>query len=228
MNTMEYEEVVKLKSGHPFKHTTIMELESFLRTRNINLYFFDLEDYCIKKCQELIKQEGLTCVLSLIRLREAFLPKVDANDVKKFTLLVDILRNKLTDLAPSHSLILLDNFLFAPNIADRQTYLRMVEDIFAQVINGIKEVRFITSSKHYDKSLYEDIERLFKILNNQVVIECKTTEDFHDRFWIVDEVKGLFIGTSLNGIGKRYALVDNMSDEDTKTIVEELRKLDLL
>ena len=44
----------------------------------------------------------------------------------------------------------------------------------------------------------------------------------------MDEAKGLFIGTSLNGIGRRYALVDNMRDEDTETIVGELRRLGLM
>jgi len=38
----------------------------------------------------------------------------------------------------------------------------------------------------------------------------------------------LVIDTSLNGIGKRYALVDFMKDEDTATIVEELRQASLI
>ena len=54
------------------------------------------------------------------------------------------------------------------------------------------------------------------------------TNDFHDRFCIADEVKALFIGTSLNGIGRKYALADFMEDEDTATIVKELRRASLI
>jgi hypothetical protein len=41
-------------------------------------------------------------------------------------------------------------------------------------------------------------------------------------------ITGLLAGASLNGIGKRCSLVDNMSGEDTKTIVGELRSLGLV
>ena len=29
----------------------------------------------------------------------------------------------------------------------------------------------------------------------------RTSNDFHDRLWIADRERGLFVGTSLNGIG---------------------------
>jgi hypothetical protein len=203
-----------------------MELESFLNTRNVELPLFDLECYCIRRAQALIKQKGPTYVLSLIEFQEDVLSQVDTNN-KCFDLLIKVLRDKLSDLTPSRSLILVDRFVFAKSTSDRPSYLKMFEDIFGQVVNGIEEIKFVTSPDH-DTSLYQDVQQLLRSLNHQVVVECNTTEDFHDRFWIVDEAKGLFVGTSLNGIGKRYALVDNMRDEDTKTIVGELRRRGLI
>ena len=41
---------------------------------------------------------------------------------------------------------------------------------------------------------------------------------------IADEAKGLFIGTSLNGIGRRYALIDNIADRDTKEILSRFNR----
>jgi hypothetical protein len=38
---------------------------------------------------------------------------------------------------------------------------------------------------------------------------CASSE-FHDRFWIADGARGLFVG---NGLGKRYALADYLSLE---------------
>jgi len=227
-NTREYREIVALVSEQPIDHQKLLELDSFLRERDMECYFFDLDWHCIEECQKLIRAQGPSYVLSLLRLQEAVLPKTDTSDEKEFDQLVGTLRCKLMDLAPSQSLTLMDNYIFAPNIQDRQGYLEMFEDIFGPVVGSIKEVRFVTSPNHYDNSLYQDMTRLLRRLNPQLLVECSTTRDFHDRLWIADETKGLFIGTSLNGVGKRYSLVDNMRDEDTKDIVGELRKLDLL
>jgi hypothetical protein len=227
-NTKEYREIVALVSKQPIDHQKLLELDSFLRERDIEYYFFDLNWHCIEECQRLIRAQGPSYVLSLVRLQEAVLPKTDTSDEKVFDLLVGTLRCKLMDLAPSQGLTLIDNYVFTPNIRDKRGYLEMFEDIFGPVVGGIKQVRFVTSPDHYDSLLYQDVARLLRSLNPQLLVECSTTRDFHDRFWIADETKGLFIGTSLNGIGKRYALVDNMSDEDTKAIVGELRKLGLI
>lgn len=227
-DAMEYREIVALVSEQPIDRHKLLELDSFLRERDIEYYFFDLDWHCTEECQKLIRLRGPSYVLSLVRLQEAVLPKADTSNKKILDLLVGTLRDKLVDLAPSQSLILIDNYIFTPNIRDRQGYLEMFEDIFGPVVGGIKEVRFVTSPSHYDNLLYQDVAQLLSSLNTQLHVECGTTKDFHDRFWIVDEVKGLCIGTSLNGIGKGYALVDNMSDEDTKTIVGELRRLKLL
>ncbi|MEZ5284987.1 MAG: hypothetical protein R2712_09300 [Vicinamibacterales bacterium] len=49
------------------------------------------------------------------------------------------------------------------------------------------------------------------------------TKRYHDRFWIADEERGLFVGTSLNGIGKRYCLVDYMAPHDASEISADIR-----
>lgn len=227
-NTKEYREIVALVSEQPIDHEKLLELDSFLRERDIECYFYDLEWHCIEECQKLIRSQGASYVLSLMELQEAVLPKTDTNDEKAYDLLVGILRCKLMDLAPSQSLILIDRYVFAPKIGDKQGYLKMFEDIFKPVVGNIKEVRFVTSPDDYDNLLYQDVAQLLRSMNPQLLVACSITRDFHDRLWIADGTKGLFIGTSLNGIGKRYALVDNMRDEDTKAIVGELKKLNLL
>jgi hypothetical protein len=227
-DTMEYREIVALVSEQPIDRQKLLELDSFLKERGIEYFFFDLDWHCIEECQKLIRSQGPSYVLSLVRLPEAVLPKTDTSNEAVFDLLVGTLRSKLMDLAPSQSLILIDNYIFPPNVRDKQGYLEMFENIFGPVVGSVKEVRFVTSPNHYDNLLYQDVAQLLRSLNPQLLVECSTTRDFHDRLWIADETKGLFIGTSLNGIGKRYSLVDNMSNEDTKTIVDELRRLDLL
>lgn len=227
-STTEYEEIVALISKQPIDYQKRMEIDSFLRARDIECYLVDLDWRCIVECQRLIREQGPSSVLSMVRLEEAVLHKSDTGDKKAFDLLVETLRRKVMDLAPSQSLTLVDNYVFAPNIPDKQAYLEMFEDIFGPVVGSIKQVRFVTSPGHYSRLLYQDVTQLLTRLNPQLLVECSTTGDFHDRVWIADETKGLFVGTSLNGIGKRYALVDNLRDEDTKGIVSALRSLGLI
>ena len=86
---------------------------------------------------------------------------------------------------------------------------------------------FITCPK-YNTDLFSDFKESLIRLNPELSVVCKTTKEFHDRFWIIDRTKGLFIGTSLNGIGKRYALVDIIRDNDTKDLMNALMKLQLV
>ena len=67
-----------------------------------------------------------------------------------------------------------------------------------------------------------DLRRQLGRTEREIKLVLRTSENFHDRFWIADRSRGLFVGTSPNGIGKRYALADYMDADDVKTIVDAL------
>jgi hypothetical protein len=57
----------------------------------------------------------------------------------------------------------------------------------------------------------------------------RTSNTFHDRFWIDPiSTKGFLCGTSLNGLGKRYALVDHLEPTDAADVLTALRNESLL
>ena len=64
----------------------------------------------------------------------------------------------------------------------------------------------------------------FELVKSKVgaSIKLKFSLDFHDRFWIVDRKNGICSGTSLNGVGKRISLLNEISEEDVRDIVYEL------
>ena len=66
---------------------------------------------------------------------------------------------------------------------------------------------------------------LIQKINTSIKVSQKYTDDFHDRFWIIDDKKGLFIGTSLNGIGKRYSLIDYLQDSDVANITLRYKQI---
>ena len=86
-------------------------------------------------------------------------------------------------------------------------YFNTFGEIFGPVVPKIGSIRFITNPE-YNVALYEDTQQILTEMNPKISCSHKTTTDFHDRFWIADEKKGLFIGTSLNGIGRnmRYPI----------------------
>ena len=217
-----YEEKLTLKSDKPIEARLLKELGNRLQQRGIEVYIPDVDTDCLEMCRKLIMEKGPRYILSLERFQEAVLPKTSSID-----LLIKVLSNYLQVLSPSKDLTIVDRFFFSVETSYRAEYLSTFREIFGLVIPKVAMVRFITKPA-YDRALYEDIKSVLIELNPKINVVHKTTEDFHDRYWIADEVRGLVIGTSLNGIGKRYALVDFMKDEDTATIVEELRQASLI
>jgi len=222
---MKYRETLTLKSDKPIDAGLLKELDNHLQRRGIEVYILDVDTYCLEMCQKLIMEKGPTYILSLKKLQEALLPKVDS--IEGQDLLVKLLSNHLRALSPSKDLIIVDRYFFPMNLPNRMEYLTTFREIFGSVVPKVASVRFITEPK-YNQALYQDIKNILVKLNPKINVIHKTTNDFHDRFWIADEMKGLFVGTSLNGIGRKYALADFMKDEDTATVVKELRRASLL
>ena len=60
-------------------------------------------------------------------------------------------------------------------------------------------------------------------LTPSITLQHSICNRYHDRFWITStRSEGLVVGTSLNGLGKRYALVDKLAADDVHSIVSSL------
>ncbi|MBM3141838.1 MAG: hypothetical protein FJ005_02150 [Chloroflexi bacterium] len=219
---MMYRETLTLKSDKPIEAKLLKELGNRLQQRGIEVYILDVDTYCLEMCHKLIMEKGPRYILSLERLQEAVLPKMGSIDLH-----IKVLSNYLQVLSPSKDLTIVDQYFFSVKPSDREEYLGTFREIFGLVIPKVAMVRFITKPDH-DRALYKDIKSVLIDLNPEINVVHKMTKDFHDRYWIADEVKSLFIGTSLNGIGKKYALADFMEAEDTATIVKELKRASLI
>jgi hypothetical protein len=222
---MKYQEILALKSDKPIEPGLLKELARHLQQQDIEVFSVDADAYRLQNCKQLIMEKGPSYVLLLERLQEAVLPKTGTRDTRD--LLIRVLSNQLQALSPSKDLIIVDGYFFSTGSCDEADYLDMFREIFGPVVPKIEDVRFITKPK-YDRTLYQSIEQVLTGLNPHINISHKTTDDFHDRFWIVDKTRGLFVGTSLNGIGRRYALTDYMRDDDIVAIVKDLQRLSLL
>jgi hypothetical protein len=222
---MTYRETLTLKSNKPIEAELLKELDDRLQRRGIDVYILDVDAYCLEMCQKLIMEKGSRYILSLERLQEAVLIK--ASNIEDRDLLIKVLSSYLQALSPSKDLIIVDSYFFPTNLSNRNEYIDIFKAIIGPIIPNIATLKFITKSE-YDEELYNDIKSVLIDLSPIINVTHEITNEFHDRFWIADEVNGLFIGTSLNGIGRKYALVDFIRDEDTKIIVKVLKQAGLI
>ena len=205
-------------------HDLLMRFDKELHEKcNMQIKIVSLEAFNYKWCQQFIKDNGITAFMSMQDIKEDILHKT--NDRYSLT---DSLRSKLLNISPSNELIIIDGYVFQARRDEKpEEHLKFFMDIFSQTISSIKSLKFITFPG-YNESSYALFRKELVELNPNLDITCNTTKEIHDRFWIADRTQGLVVGTSLNGIGKKYALFDMLSEGDTKSIVDILKEQQLL
>ena len=131
------------------------------------------------------------------------------------------LSQALINLKPKKSIYLIDPYLFPTNHDD--DYIDFFLSIFGETLSEISFLKIFTKTNHNKKIKSQLLDR---ILNDfEITFELVETNVFHDRFWIVDNEKGLFIGTSLNGIGKKYSIFDTLKKQDIADIISRCNSL---
>lgn len=138
-----------------------------------------------------------------------------------------MIAKRIALLAPARHLVITDPYLFpsspkggATEYVDR--LIRLVEPVLEPDA---------TLTCVVNKSSSGELQRSFSSLLQQhvegVAITIIVSDDFHDRFWIADGDRGVVVGASLNGIGKKIFFLDELEYSDVREIVVELEALDL-
>jgi hypothetical protein len=102
-------------------------------------------------------------------------------------------------------------------LLNRSRLRRSIWRLIAEIAEKLETVTFITNGRADNKkaAMHEVLKKVTPTIRIGDVI----TDQFHDRFWIDAENKnGIVMGTSLNGIGKKIALVDQLSSSDVGEI----------
>nr|WP_183514732.1 MULTISPECIES: hypothetical protein [Brucella/Ochrobactrum group] len=125
-------------------------------------------------------------------------------------MLIDTIRYKLYQLDAKHSLTIVDPFLF-PNGADPD-YESDLFHLLAPCLQKCSQLTIVAGPKTHTPFRVH-IENWIRS-QSSINLTVKLVDEFHDRYLIADDKRGLFLGTSLNGVGKKYALVDFFQDQD--------------
>lgn len=138
--------------------------------------------------------------------------------VKKGTLESEIKDNfhkylKLIESA-NNELIIIDPYLL---VDDSSNYINLLVDIIKK--SRCNELKIITN---FDNVNYECKQDLLRELNN-ITVSIEENRLFHDRYWISNKNKGFFVGSSLNGIGKKHCIINLIEDVDISEIYNSMK-----
>jgi len=151
-----------------------------------------------------------------------------ANSAAEYDLIVQLFIRHIKKLSFSQSLIIIDNYFVSISGKDKFKYFETIEIIMKPIIANLAEITIICKKAESNQAVFNEVQNILKALNSSVHISMKHSANFHDRFWIFDKREGLFVGTSLNGIGKKYALLDKMKNIDVLEIVDILHSEGLI
>ncbi|MHB8919408.1 MAG: hypothetical protein ACYC3N_00035 [Halothiobacillus sp.] len=117
-------------------------------------------------------------------------------------------------LNAAKNLLIIDPYFYS----NKPDTLNLFEKMMSELSEKLETVTLITNGKNANcKSAMHGV---LKNVMPAVLIEDVVTDEFHDRFWIdLDNLQGIVMGTSLNGITKKICLVDHISDADVRQIV---------
>ena len=120
-------------------------------------------------------------------------------------------------LGEAKNIIIIDPYFYA---SSNNSAISIFIEALSLISSNLEAIHFVTNGRNNDsKSLIHNGVRSIK---NSIAINDIVTDKFHDRFWINPEGrKGIVVGTSLNGIGRKIALIDVLNEND----VEEICKL---
>lgn len=193
------------------------ELTDILKPTGFGVYFttrFAIMEHEFKK---LSVEKGVSYLWRLVHMQESALPPGPAQR----TGLLALLAQMISKLAPTEDFIIVDPYLLPKNRSSE--YFTELLSLLEPIAKSVNRISLVTSEK-YDPQLFELLKTNLHQTCPNCVLFLKVSDRYHDRLWIADKGRGLFVGASLNGIGRRYAIADYLEDNDAKDVVDDLTK----
>lgn len=179
---------------------------------------FSTKRYSLEDVQEKLRSEGPQAFLRYVLLQEDISPKAPLEGAAAFV------AERLARLAPTSDLMIIDPYLFPPRPKlGAEGYAAFLTNLVAPILEPGANLSCVVNSS--SNSQIEDAVRLgLSELVSGVTMNVQRSDDFHDRFWISDRTRGVVVGASLNGLGSKLFLVDELKASDVAAILEALNE----
>lgn len=178
-----------------------------------------MKQYSLEDVQEKLRAEGPAAFLRTVRLQEDVSARASLQSADQFV------AERLARLAPAGNLVIVDPYLFPPrpdpNAAE---YGQRLAGLIAPLLTEGAAVTAVVNERASPEVEAVTL-RALAASSPGIKLKVLRTENFHDRFWIADRARGVVIGASLNGIGRRIFFIDQLRDADVATVVREVESL---
>ena len=171
--------------------------------------------------RQLLEEKGISYVWRLVHFKESVLQP----GPKDRPTLLKLLEGMISKLAASHEFAVVDGYLLPRKHSAnyQEELLSLLEPIAREVSRLI-----LVTSRNHNAQLLQHLKAELAASCPNCQLAHEVSDRYHDRFWIADQERALFVGTSLNGIGRRYAIADYMAEADVKEVVLDLKANGLL
>lgn len=136
---------------------------------------------------------------------------------------IQVIQKFLDATIKGDSLVIIDPYVF-PEKYDND-YSKFFIDILKIYFPRLKKLTFVTSARYNHKiqsKIFSDLQKI----DSSLKLILKKSELFHDRFWLFPASnRGIIMGTSLNGLGKKYSIIDYIQEDDARIILSDFKKL---
>lgn len=196
--------VKNLKDGEDISHFFKRFYESEL-SRDFGVYRLSL-DALRADIQQYVIEHGLSSLFYSYLTCDAIMhPGFRTDEIE--TIVIGI----MSKLDGVKHLLIIDAFFYD----DKPDCLLLLEKIVRSMSSKLENVTLITHGKRV--SMRPAMHNVFSTVVPGIQINDVVTDDFHDRYWIdVESTKGVMVGTSLNGIGKKIAMIDYANSADSR------------
>lgn len=134
----------------------------------------------------------------------------------------EFLIEKIRSAGVRSKITIIDAYFFSSSSYSITDLLKKILEPFEDRISTIE---IITIAK-INKSNYQQFKHDFSNYDIRVF----KSDDFHDRFWIIDDSKAFIVGASINGIGRKHFFVqdDYLTQKDTDELLSLYKGEELL
>ena len=200
------------------------------------------------KYLELFRDEIIEHGITSLFTREPLLEALVAKGTPRKQI-AEVLHRYLSQLPVTDELIIVDPYFLTSD--DPAAYASFLDDVLAPFWSGLKQLRVIMARKRVKQPLFIAAKDfVLRIVTAQKKVKDSTlmavkdlvatrapgcafthvfSERYHDRFWIsASRTKGILVGASFNGLGKKYAVIERLTDADVSDLVASLIAVNLL
>lgn len=221
--------LLRFTSSDPNGNTDLVVAAANGRPLDLSKYEIEIIQSPLASFAEEFRQNildhGITSFFLRQTLTEAIVPKGSPS-----TDVLTILHAYLSGIPVKDELIVVDPYFFSKT-DDPGAYAGLVVDVLRPFLTKLRRVHVVTGSgpKKYNQNTQQAVVQALAEASTTCTLSAATSDDYHDRFWIsANRSKGILTGTSLNGLGRRYALVDRLQEADVNDIVMSLGAAALL